>query len=376
MTTHQNLERLIELANEPSSEKRRELLTEITDIFLGPTEPLSERESALCGDIMEKVAFNVEAKVREQLSDRLADVDFAPRDLIKRLAHDAIEVARPILERSKVLDESELIEVVRERGQEHQLAVTRRDEVSEGVADALVEHGSDEVLVSLVQNDGAQLSRNAVETLVAKSETSEVLQAPLVQRSDVPADLMHEMFWFVSSALREHILTVTDIDEAEVDALLAEAEKEMTEAAQANEAAMSRAEREVRRFQRLGQLNEAMMIKLLREKQTAHFVYAFALLCDIDSATAKRIISDEGHEALVVACKSSGFDRSTFSTILLLTIEGGKQPRRGDDVADLLGLYDNVPPAMAQRAMRFWRVRATGNKPETPAADAQQPAAG
>lgn len=369
MTTHQNLERLIELANEPSSEKRRELLSEITDIFIGPAEPLSERESALCGDIMEKVAFNVEAKVREQLSDRLADVDFAPRELIKRLANDAIEVARPILERSKVLEESELIEVVRQHGQEHQLAVTKRDEVSEGVADALVEHGCDEVLVSLVQNEGAQLSRNAVETLVTKSETSEALQAPLVTRSDLPPDLMHEMFWFVSSALREHILTVTDIDEAEVDALLAETEREMAEEARENDAGGSRAEREVRRFQRLGQLNEALMIKLLREKQMAHFICAFAILCDIDTATAKRIISDAGSEGLVVACKATGFDRSTFSTVVLLTSENAKQPRKGDDVADLLSLYDKVPPAMAQRAMRFWRVRQRGQKPGAAAGD-------
>ena len=52
-----------------------------------------------------------------------------------------------------------------------------------------------------------------------------------MNRGDLPPDLMHNMFWWVSAELKKHILTEAHVDEAVVDQMLAKAQRGMTGAA-------------------------------------------------------------------------------------------------------------------------------------------------
>ncbi len=366
MTAHtRKLENLIEVAHEASSEKRRELLEGVTDLFMDDGPGLNDQEQVIASDILGKVITEVEREVRARLSYRLADLDNAPAELIRQLASDEIQVARPLLERSGVLSDQDLIEIINKQGKEHQLSVSLRGSVSEGVTDALVATGDDEVMLSLIKNAGAEISRGAMETIVDRSESSEILHEPLLKREDLPPDLMHNMFWWVSSALKKHILTETHVDEAAVDAILAEAEQGMVGDSEEEEDRLSRVERAVRRRMRLGQLNQDALVQYLRRGQVSEFIAGLGYLTDIDQKTARRIVFTPGHEAVAVACRAKGFDLSTFSTIVLL-LDGAtddnsdgveKQLRRPEEVAELLELYKEVPVETAKRAMRFWAIR-------------------
>jgi len=103
------LESLIEVAQESSSDKRRELLEGVTDLFLDPGPGMNAGEQHIAADILSRVAAEVEREVRARLSYRLADLENAPVDLIRQLANDEIQVARPLLERSGALSEADLI---------------------------------------------------------------------------------------------------------------------------------------------------------------------------------------------------------------------------------------------------------------------------
>jgi uncharacterized protein (DUF2336 family) len=366
MTAHtKKLENLIEVAHEASSDKRRELLEGVTDLFMDDGPGLNDQEQVIASDILGKVITEVEREVRARLSYRLADLDNAPVDLIRQLASDEIEVARPLLERSGALSDQDLIEIINTQGKEHQLTVSLRSSVSEGVTDALVATGDDEVMLSVINNAGAEISRGAMETIVDRSETSEMLHEPLLNRQDLPPDLMHNMFWWVSAALKKHILTEAHVDEAAVDQMLAEAEQGMVQEAEEEEDRLGRVERAVRRRMRLGQLNQDALVQYLRRGQVPEFIASLGYLTDIDQKTARRIVFTPGHEAVAVACRAKGFDLSSFSTIVLLldgAIDSGKegvekQLRRPEEVANLLELYKEVPVETAKRAMRFWAIR-------------------
>lgn len=360
---HDHLEKLINLASEPSTDKRRELLEEVTDLFLEHPAAHSDRETELFGDVMGKVAYQVEMTVRQRLAERLSHVEEAPHDLIVTLANDEIAVAAPVLRNSGVLREEDLIAVAQNKGQGHLLAVSQRETVPEKVSEVLVERGSDDVLVSLAGNEGAEFSRDTMASLVAKSEHIEALQRPLVERHDVPPDMMHNMFWWVSSALREFIATRTDIDDSILEEVLDETRADLESQIKSNEDELLRAAGRVRRMHRTGQLNEIALVQFLRQKQTANFIVAFALMCDVDLQTARRILFDPGHEGLAIACKATGFDRSTFSAIVLLGDEKGeKRTHSAKDVANLMKLFDRMPPDAARRTMRFWRIRKQMNQ--------------
>lgn len=352
----QYLQELIDLAKEPSSDKRRELLRRVTDLFLDTPRSLSEQEEADFSHVVGRLAYEMEIKVRKILAERLSTVATAPRELVNRLANDEIEVARPILQNSPVFKDSDLVAIVRKHGEGHMAAIAQRKKVSAEVADTLVERGSDSVLAQLAANAGASLSRTAMETMVDRAQKNDALHEPLVTRRDMPPDLMNEMFWSVSAALRQYIIEQTaNIDPGLVDEVLSQARGRVLDGYDHEERELAQAAKYVDREQQSGRLTENLLVKLLRLGQVPEFIVGFARLAEIDNRTARRIVFDPSGEALAIACKANKFARTSFSTLLMLNENSAVQSP--SDVERLLKLYDQLPHDAAQRTMRFWRVR-------------------
>lgn len=371
MTEFSRLQELVELAKEPSSEKRRKLLRGVTDIFLDEPDQFEAKEKSHLDHIMTQVAGEMERKVRAELAHRLADIPNAPVNLLVDLANDDIEVARPVLERSTALGDDHLSAIVSKHKTSHLAAIAGRQDVSEDLSDALVESGDEAALSTLVQNTGAQINRVTMSKVVEKAEQVEALHAPLLNRTDMPADLMHDMFWYVSSQLRERILSkAQDLDPAVVDELLAASEANVVTSVQVEKPRLSQAQRFINRKVENRELNEALLVQLIRENLLPELVCAFARLTELDERTAKRILFDKSGEGLAVACKASRFDRATFSTLVLLG--STDKSRSMDTTYHLLALYDQVPTDVAQRTMRFWRIR---RQTMDKAAELQSPAA-
>jgi uncharacterized protein (DUF2336 family) len=117
-------------------------------------------------DILNKLVTEFETELRQQLAERLSDSKSAPRNLVLALANDEIVVARPILLKSGVLRDPELIEIIHHRTLEHQLAIAMRTSVSEVVSDALVETGNTDVVKTLLQNPNARITEATMAYLV------------------------------------------------------------------------------------------------------------------------------------------------------------------------------------------------------------------
>jgi uncharacterized protein (DUF2336 family) len=354
----QYLENLVKLAEERSPDKRRVLLEGISDLFISTRQAVSEDESALMGDILNQLVHDVEMTVRRTLAERLAEVENAPHDLITTLANDEIDVAAPILSRSGVLQDNDLIEIARHRTKEHMMAVARRVAVSEQVSDALVDNGDDDVIETLLENHNAMISRRAISYLANESQRVDRFQKPLLTRPDLPAELAYEMFDWVSSALRQHIVGSYDIEESLVDGIIADTKKESLDgadgAAQGDEAGKL-----VQRLEKAGMLTESFLVQTLRDGRVDVFITALATKSGIDLLTARRIFLDRGEEGLAISCKASGFDRSTFASLILLrrkTTEQGS-PMAPTALERLMSMYDTITERNARRVLRFWNVR-------------------
>ena len=351
-----HLESLARLSKQTSPEGRQNLLREVTDMFIGsPPGSLSDSEMAHFGDIMDKLAFDLEMKVRKHLADTLSDVDAAPHELLTRLASDEVEVARPLLMKSGLLRDSDLMEIIKQCSQEHLLAVSMRAKVSEHVSDALVEKGNDTVLGSLAGNAGAELSPSAMETMVERSEGgNDDLQEALVTRKDLPKELIQKMYKHVSTALREHIIAQgVEIAGGEVDVLLAEAQDWLS--SEDGKENPTPAEKFIERKEQLHQLKPELLVKLLREGKVLEFTAGIAKMSKIDLTTARQAILDESGEKLAVICKSLEIDNNMFSQ--LVNLMDSEHKRDEGDKKILVGVYGRITIESAQRAMRFLRTR-------------------
>lgn len=346
---------LIALAQEPSSEKRRALLRELTDHFFGST-VRSESEEALYDTVLSELSADMEIAVRAELSERFAASPNAPRGLIRRLAHDEAAVAGPVLRNSTVLTDEDLLGVVQAKGQEHMRAVSERQTVSEVVSAAIVERGDDTTLNTLLRNDGARLSRESTETVVERAKANPELHAATVERSSLPPDLLNEMYFVVEARLRQQILEKNAaMDPALLESALAAGRNRMATEDGVLPADYNESLAYVEELRAANQLSPQMLARLLRSGSKTPFLIALAQLADIDFRTAQTIVERRELDALSVVCKAADLDRSLFLTyaVVMLNTDGDAMGKASVYARH----YAELTREAALRTLRFWRMR-------------------
>src|SRR5882724_7562779 len=109
---------LLELAREPSSERRRELLRQVTDAFTADENARSQENWAEFDKILSAITADLESSVRAELARKIAvSPSSFGRRTARNLAFDDISVARPVIESSRALSEKDLLELIAEKSQ-------------------------------------------------------------------------------------------------------------------------------------------------------------------------------------------------------------------------------------------------------------------
>ena len=360
MSSPSNFAKLLELAKETSSEKRRELLRQITDVFLAePGHQRTDRESALFDEIIGAVASDLETQVRVELARKVANSTAPLQRTARRLALDEIEVARPVIERSRALTEKDLLDVIHQKSQDHMMAVTKRPDINENVSSALVHKGEDRVVAALLENRTAKMNRPTYEMVAERAQLSPVLHAPFVKNQHVPLDLLNNVYLKVENDLRREIMRkFHGVSPAELEAALEASRNHLSSAYGALPEDYQAAVDYVAMLDKKGQLKPPVLVQLLRENKKTAFLVTFAKLADVEFDLVRRLVDAKDLDALAMLSRGTGFDRGLFVTICMLVGGDGY----GIGKAEQFGqLYESVPVAAAQRALRFWKVRATSN---------------
>ena len=344
-------------AQETSSDGRRDLLRRATDVFLAEGGDLSSEQMSMLDDVVESVASDLSAQVRAELSRKISAAPVPFTRTARRLAMDDIEIAQPVLEYSRALTQSDLLDVIAQKSSDHMMAVTRRDDIGETVSNALVERGEDRVVASLLENRTAQISEQTYERVAARAESSAALQSPFVRRDGVPLHLLNDVYLKVEAGLRREILTKYEgVLPSELEAAFERSRNRVSKAYGALPDDFDTARREVDGMAMQGMLMPPALVSLLRQgpaKRTA-FICAFAKLADVNYELVDKLVATCDLDALAMLCRAADFDRALFVTLAMLII--GKNAPMGR-VKEFGELYNNVPLEAAQRAIRFWKVR-------------------
>jgi len=356
---NKELNELIALSKDSSARGRRQLFSNISDLFLSDDNRLSEREHALVTSILTKLLAEIETTLRQNLAEELAELSDVPHDLISLLANDEIDVARPILFKSHLLEEPDLIEIIQNRSKEHLLVIAERDDISPIISDLLINYGDEDVVSHLIENGDAEISRESMEYLVEESKRIDRFQEPLIARHDIPTDLAHKMFWWVSAALRRHILQNFEIDELELNEKIISAAK--TEYNYDVAVNSSHADKLVAELAERNDLTDRFLVQTLRSKQVRLFITGLAFKASLPYLTVSRFIYDPNAEALAVVLRALEFDRNVFSAIFLLTrniSDSGKTKKttRPEEVEIMMSFYDKLSEKNAKSTLRSWQL--------------------
>ncbi|MSO71540.1 MAG: DUF2336 domain-containing protein [Alphaproteobacteria bacterium] len=352
-----SIEELVALAQSKRIEQRDKLFENIAELFLEDHAKLSDRERALMRSILERLLHDVEMQIRHALSARISELPDAPIELVNLLANDDISIAQPILRRSKALRDPDLIEIVRLRGREHCLAVSMRAGLGPDVTDALVSTGDQDVILRLLENTDAELSRRATEYLVAESARVRRFREPLVRRDDLPPDLAARMYWWVSAALRQYLLKTIAASELDIDDLVEDTTKGLTDAAAPQDPSIDQTALElVERLAERSELSPVLLIRFLRSGRVSAFIAGLSRAARIGTSAVSKVLYDEGGESLAILCKATGWSRSNYGEAFLLSRRFCEQSVVPPAVLDAsLRFFDELAEKTATSMLRVWR---------------------
>jgi uncharacterized protein (DUF2336 family) len=361
MSSHSILAELEEAVKNGSSEKRVDMLRRVTGLFLGEANRLNEQQISVFDDVLVHLIQRIETKALGELSTSLAPVDNAPVELVRRLSrHDEITIAGPVLTHSPRLSDNDLIDIAKSKSQGHLLAISGRTSISEGVTDVLVERGNRQVHHTLARNFGAQFSELGFASLVKKAETDGDLAEKLGQRIDIPMQLLRELLARATDLVRSRLLAAaTPENQHRIHRVLASIATEIGRDAAAPRD-FTQADSIVYELNRRGKLNEAALVKFVKDHEYENMTATLALFCGAKSELIERLLKAVRPDGLITACKAGKVSWPTVA--LILETRFAHHKISDPELRDARDAFLELSEASAQRTMRFMQVQEAAKK--------------
>ena len=345
---------MVKLAGDVSGDGRALLAQTVSRFF---ERELKDHEKTLASGILLSLLKQAETDLRQALAERLAVNERVPHELVVFLANDDISVATPVLLQSPVLNDSDLINLIRTKGADHWQAIAKRElPLSQAVSDGLAQTGDMQTLFNLVDNQRAQMSRPSIKKIIQMSIRSEMLQAPLLRRPEVDAELATDLYLCVSQVLRKVIADKFSISPTLVEKAMESLVGELSEAAQGVYHVTPEMKTLATKFMERNEVTTDLMLRTLRRGQYAFFNALFAQRLGMDEDIVSKIVLKDGGKALAVACREIGIMKPEFATIFLLS----RGIRKGDKVVDQRELaqalknFDAIKVKDAGLILRSW----------------------
>jgi len=194
------------LANDEEPAVRAALAAKIANLAprLDHAEPHGHAEMTL--GILDKLARDQLPMVRQVVAEVLKNETHIPAHIVQRLARDIeIMVAAPMLEFSPLLEDSDLLEIIEDAPVAGALsAISRRQGVSDAVADSVARSDDTDAIVELLNNPTAQMREDTLDMLVERARILPPLHEPLVRRPVLPRGAACKLATFVA----DNLLTV------------------------------------------------------------------------------------------------------------------------------------------------------------------------
>lgn len=337
------------------------LVSRLCEIVSWPESRLPSYERQLAADILVGLLRTSNVELRKRCATGLVRVTDAPKALLRYLARDEISVALPLLEGGAGFDDSDLVATIRAGVAAHWLAIARRRHLSESVTDALIQTGDTPCIEAVLKNQGARLSTQGVDLVVARSRQAASLPQLLVSRQEIRPTQALVLFWWSNFEARLQILRRFAVDRTVLIQELGDVFK-MAAAEGWADADTRKTLQVIERRQRnraaaaqspYGSLEGALTAAERGIDRT--LIHEIAHLAGIKPTTASQIFADPGGEAIGVFCKAVGLKRPLLIAFWrALRRPMGDVDSTGNPLGRTVYVFDTLATAKAQTVLRYW----------------------
>ena len=300
-----------------TAESRVRALWHATDVLIEGR--YSEDEIWVFGEVIGRLADEIEHAARARLAKRLAHTNNAPFKVVAMLAFDdSIDVAGPILQYSRRLDTKSLVTNIRTKSQPHLLAISRRGSIPVEVTDELVTRGNREVVQSVASNNGACFSDFGFLQMIKRSETDSILAENLGLRKEIPRHMFQQLISKASDDVKRKLEQERpDLADAIHDSVTEITGKLHSKFGPATKSYFD-AKRLVTRQHQSGKLNENSILEYARSHKIEEATVGMSLLCLLPAEVVERTLVQNDSEMILILAKAIGFSWETAMSLLFL----------------------------------------------------------
>lgn len=264
---------------------------------------------------------DVSPLVRRAMAEVFAAADAAPVAVVHALALDQDSVALPVLERSPLLSDTDLVDLVATGSVAAQCAIARRLDLTAPVAAAIAEVGQPEATLALVENVLAEVPAFSLARIIARHGHLAALRETLLARDDLPSACRLALVARLSQTLTSF---VSGRDWLGADRARRVAEEALGRAV-LDLAACSREDDLdllIDHLRESGQLTAGLLLRALLSGNLELVGEALAQLSELPPARVAALIEAGGGAGLAAMLRRAGLPASTIPAFQVALEEG------------------------------------------------------
>ncbi|WP_319411982.1 DUF2336 domain-containing protein [uncultured Cohaesibacter sp.] len=349
------LSNITDLAREKSSDKRRELLGRVADLFFDGAENHTEQGTLIFRDIVLKMLNDVSLEGRAEFADRVATETRLPNEVAMQMAQDDVAVAGPVLQHSPVLTDDDFVQLTQTLPASHLESIAQREHLSGTVTDALIENGTRAVWHKVTQNRGAEITSKGFNALVSNADGDAILQSNLAARPDITEDAAKRLLPLLPPEGKARLAQLFKENAEMANALVDGAKKAASE--QTISGRQKRLEAKIVIADvRDGRRDKSEALSLLVETNRGPDIVMFlAAMSDLEEPIVSNALYQSNDEPISLLCKSIEISNSAFAK--LMGLKADKLNKSLAETGRVVAFYKDLDVASAQRAMRFVSMR-------------------
>ena len=247
--------------------------------------------------------------VRRALAEAFASSQAAPPSVVHGLAADQPFVAVPLVERSPLFVDADLVDMVATGHRDIVAAIARRPRLQRSVAAAIAEVGTAEACLELIENPGADIAPFSIDRIVARFGHLSAIREPLLAFDDLPVDTRQALVAKLSQTLADFVTARSWLAKDRALRIVNEAceKATVTLAADTNEIRPL-----VRHLRETGQLTAGLVLRALLCGNCALFEESLAELSGMSLERVYGLVHGSGNAAFRALYEKAGLPVSTY----------------------------------------------------------------
>jgi uncharacterized protein (DUF2336 family) len=272
---------------------------------------MSDEDRAACEGAMIMLLDDPSPLVRRALAETLASSELAPPAIIHALSSDQHEIAGPVLQRSPLLLDADLVDHVATGGSIVQAAIAQRAKLPRSIAAAIAEIGSAEACLILLENDDADIAPFSVERIVERFGHLAAIRETLLEFEDLPAALRQALVIKLSETLAGFVVAREWLAEDRARRIAKDACEKAT-VTLAAETPYDEVRPLIRHLRETGQLTAGLILRALLSGNLTMFEEALADLSGLPLSRVEGLIHDKGHAGFRALYEKAGLPVATL----------------------------------------------------------------